>query len=38
MYEFMRMNGRYITNPDQVLLVIVMYAFMSLKMQMCYRV
>jgi hypothetical protein len=25
-------------DPSQVLLVIVMYAFMSLKMQMCYRV
>jgi hypothetical protein len=33
----MRQNGRYITNPSQVLLVIVMYVFMSFKMQMCYR-
>jgi hypothetical protein len=36
--EFKRENGRYIINPDKVLLVIVLYVFMSLKMQMCYRV
>jgi hypothetical protein len=29
-------NGRYTMNPGQVLLVIVMYVFMSLKMQMFY--
>jgi hypothetical protein len=28
-YEFMRENGR--TNPDMVLLVIIIYVFMSLK-------
>jgi hypothetical protein len=35
--KFMRQNGRYITNRENVLLVIVMYVFMSLKMQMYYR-
>jgi hypothetical protein len=33
--EFMRMNRRYIINPNKVLLVIVMFVFMSLKMQIC---
>jgi hypothetical protein len=36
--EFMRQNEQYITNPGQILLVLVIYAFMSLKMEICYRV